>query len=107
MRGEGNVYRADDAVEAERRYGRPPGNYVSSFERAAFLAGVAWGRENPAPGPFPEPGEDLAVEAVAAAFHRPGCNHHTGGPAECDSRAMTAVMVLRRAGFLPERGGWL
>lgn len=50
---------------------------------------------------------DLAINVVADALHGPACNHRTGGPAECDSRAMTAVAALRDAGLLaavPARG---
>jgi hypothetical protein len=33
----------DDArTEAERRYGPPPGHYVSTFERNAFVEGAVW-----------------------------------------------------------------
>lgn len=34
---------------------------------------------------------DDAIKAAAKALCWPGCDHHTGGPEECDSRAMTAV----------------
>lgn len=47
---------------------------------------------------------DPAEEIIADVLHRrPGCDHHTGGPADCDSHAMTAVFELRLAGLLAPR----
>jgi len=40
--------------------------------------------------------DDPAVEVVSDALHHARCDHKTGGSAECDSRAMTAVDALRR-----------
>lgn len=39
-------------------------------------------------------------DMAAKALHSPKCDHHTGGPAECDSRAMTVVSALAAAGLL-------
>lgn len=37
---------------------------------------------------------DEQVEMAAESIHWPGCDHHTGGPSDCHSRAMTMLAAV-------------